>query len=136
MRADKVLQDRIFKNDKIDILWNHTLQAVKGQEDPSLKVQNADLHDIKNDQIINMKVDGIFIAIGHQPNTNIFKGHVDMDNEGYLICNPGGCNTSVPGIFAAGDVQDKIYRQAVTAAGQGCMAALDAEKYLSSMDED
>lgn len=129
LRAEKILQERLFKHPKIEVIWNHNLVEVKGDEDP-LSVTHAVLKNTDG-EVTEHKIDGIFIAIGHKPNTNLFKGKLDMDEEGYILTEPNSTKTSVEGVFAAGDVQDKIYRQAVTAAGTGCMAALEAEKLLS-----
>lgn len=130
-RAEKVLQDRLFKNKKIKIKWDHELQEVLGIDDP-LEVTGMKIKNTKTGDVSEIKVDGIFIAIGHVPNTALFKGQIDMDKEGYINTKPGSTFTNIKGVFAAGDVQDKIYKQAVTAAGSGCMAALDAEKFLSA----
>lgn len=130
LRSEKILQDRLFKNPKIEMIWNHALQEVKGTENPR-SVTHAIIKNTVSGAISERKVDGIFIAIGHKPNTDIFKGIMDMDEEGYLLTKPGSTETNIPGIFASGDVQDKIFRQAVTAAGTGCMAALEAEKFLA-----
>jgi len=129
LRAEKVMQDRLFKNDKIKVMWNHTVEQILGEENPK-RVTGIAIKSTETDKIQELKVDGIFIAIGHAPNTGIFKGFVEMDEQGYIITKPGTTLTSRAGVFAAGDVQDKIYRQAVVAAGTGCMAALDAEKFL------
>ncbi len=128
LRAEKVMQDRLFKNDKIKVMWNHTVEQILGEENPK-KVTGI---IVKSTEAQELKVDGVFIAIGHAPNTGIFKGFVEMDEQGYIITKPGTTLTSKAGVFAAGDVQDKVYRQAVVAAGTGCMAALDAEKFLES----
>ncbi|MFT6331841.1 MAG: thioredoxin reductase (NADPH) [Lentimonas sp.] len=130
-RGEKILEDRLFKNDKIEIIWNHELQEVLGEENPN-NVTGAILKNSLNGETKEMKIDGIFIAIGHKPNTGLFKETgLEMDDEGYLATKAGTATTNLEGIFAAGDVQDKIYRQAVTAAGTGCMAALEVEKYLA-----
>ncbi|MFT5702743.1 MAG: thioredoxin reductase (NADPH) [Rickettsiales bacterium] len=130
-RGEKILRDRILKNEKIEVIWNHELQEVTGTTNPN-NVTGAILKNSQNGEIKKMDIDGIFIAIGHKPNTGLFKETgLEMDEEGYLITKPGTTTTNVKGIYAAGDVQDKIYRQAVTAAGTGCMAALEVEKYLS-----
>ena len=132
-RAEKILQDRLFKNPKISVLWNHELAEVMGTQNPrsvtGIKVKNT-----TNSQITEINCEGVFIAIGHKPNTDLFKGQLNMDNEGYIITVPGSTKTSVAGVYAAGDVQDKIYRQAVTAAGTGCMAALEDQKFLSEQE--
>lgn len=129
-RGEKILQERVEKNDKIEIIWDSELQEVIGDENPK-NVTGAILKNNKTGQTKEMKIDGIFIAIGHKPNTDLFKGTgLQLDEEGYVITKAGTVSTNLEGIFAAGDVQDKIYRQAVTAAGTGCMAALEVEKYL------
>jgi len=130
LRAEKILQDRLFANDKIDVIWDHVLEEITGDDDP-LTVTGARLRHMTSQSEQLLPVDGVFVAIGHVPNTAIFKGHVDMDGEGYILTKAGTTATSVPGVFAAGDVQDKIYRQAVTAAGTGCMSALEAEKFIA-----
>lgn len=130
LRAEKILQDRLFKHEKIEVIWDHALEEVLGEENP-LNVTGARLKHVTTGAVKDMKVDGIFIAIGHKPNTAIFKGQLDMDEEGYLKVITGSTRTNIEGVFAAGDVQDKIYRQAVTAAGMGCMAALDVERFLN-----
>ena len=129
LRAEKILQERLFRNTKIDILWDHELHEVLGEDNPKT-VTGALLKSTKNGGIHQVSVSGIFVAIGHKPNTTIFKDMIEMDNEGYIITKPDSTATNIPGIFAAGDVQDKIYRQAVTAAGTGCMAALESQKFL------
>ncbi len=134
LRAEKILQDRLFRNEKIEVIWDTVLEEVVGSDDP-LGVTAARVRNVKTDEISEIPVDGIFIAIGHDPNTALFKGHLDMDDEGYLITAPDSTATNIPGVFAAGDVKDKIFRQAVTAAGMGCMAALEAEKFLAAHDE-
>ncbi len=131
LRSEKILQDRLFKNKKIEPIWNHELQEVLGEDNPK-NVTGAILRNSQTGEEKTMKIDGIFIAIGHKPNTSLFKNTgIKMDQEGYIITEPDSTRTSIKGIFASGDVQDKIYRQAVTAAGTGCMAALEAEKLLS-----
>lgn len=129
LRAEKILQQKLFSNPKIKIIWNHKLIEVIGQEDP-LRVTGAALQCTQTGKTTKLESDGIFIAIGHKPNTEIFSNIADMDKDGYIITAPDSTRTSQRGFFAAGDVQDKIYRQAVTAAGTGCMAALEAAKYL------
>jgi thioredoxin reductase (NADPH) len=131
LRAEKVLQERLFKNPKITIKWDHQLEEVVGDSEP-LSVTGMKLKHTKTGEISEMKIDGIFIAIGHTPNTSLFKNQITTDAEGYIVTKPGTPFTNIEGVFAAGDVQDKIYRQAVTAAGTGCMAALDAERFLNS----
>lgn len=130
LRAEKILQDRLFANEKIECVWNSEIADIVGEEKPR-SVNGVKLKSTIDGKITNMKIDGVFVAIGHDPATKIFKGHVDMDRENYILTLPDSTQTSVEGVFAAGDVKDKTYRQAVTAAGMGCMAALEAEKYLS-----
>ncbi len=130
LRAEKILQARLFAHPKIQVLWNRTVEEIVGGGTPEAVV-GVRLRDTASDTVSVLPVDGVFIAIGHSPTTLVFNGHVDMDDEGYLRTAPGSTRTSVAGVFAAGDVQDKIFRQAVTAAGTGCMAALEAEKFLA-----
>jgi thioredoxin reductase (NADPH) len=132
LRAEKILQQRLFNHPKVSIIWDSILEEVIGTENP-LSVTGARLQNVKTniEQIVN--VDGIFIAIGHRPNTDIFKPYLQMDEQGYILTKPDSTETNLKGVFAAGDVQDKIYRQAVTAAGTGCMAALEAGKYLAEL---
>ena len=130
-KAEKILQDRLFKNPKIEVIWNHQLQEVRGDESPK-NVTGAILKNSLDGNLKEVKIDGVFIAIGHKPNTDLFKSTgLEMDKEGYLITKAGTTQTNIKGVYAAGDVQDKIYRQAVTAAGTGCMAALEVEKFLA-----
>ena len=133
-RAEKILQDRLFKHPKIEVVWDSVLQEVLGTESP-LKVNRVRLKNLKSGALSERKVDGVFIAIGHSPASELFAGEVQMKLSGYIITNHS-TETSVPGVFAAGDVSDDIYRQAVTAAGQGCMAALEAEKFLAAHEQD
>jgi len=132
-RAERVLQNRLLNNPKIEVLWDHVLEEVTGKEDP-LEVTGARVKNVKTGEVKSLDVAGIFVAIGHEPMTKVFQEYIDCDHEGYIICRPGSTTTNIQGVFAAGDVQDKIYRQAVTAAGQGCMAALDAEKFLANLE--
>ena len=131
LRAEKLLQKKLMENKKIEIIWDSVVEEVIGDEDPKnvkgLKIKNVKTNDIKE-----LKIDGLFIAIGHDPATQLFKDQLNMDKEGYLLTKPDSTETNIPGVFAAGDVKDKIFRQAVTAAGMGCMSALEAEKFLSS----
>lgn len=132
LRAEKILQDRLFSNDRIEVLWNKKLIEIKGEQNPR-NVNGAILEDTKDGSKKEMPINGIFIAIGHKPATSIFENSgLKLDNEGYIITQAGTSITNIDGIYASGDVQDKIYRQAVTAAGSGCMAALDAERFLSN----
>ena len=130
LRAEKMLQTKLKNNKKIEIIWDTVVEDVVGTKEPktvnALKIKN-----VKDNRVKNLKVDGLFIAIGHDPATSLFKDQLKMDREGYLITKPDSTATNIPGVFAAGDVKDKIFRQAVTAAGMGCMSALEAEKYLS-----
>ncbi len=130
-KAEKIAQDRLFKNPKIEVIWNHALNEVIGNEQPK-SVTAARLKNTVDGSIKEIAIDGIFIAIGHKPNSDLFKQTgLDIDEEGYIITKKGSASTNIAGVFAAGDIQDKIYRQAVTAAGSGCMAALDAERFLA-----
>ena len=130
LRAERILQNRLTSNEKINLLWNHELTEILGSENP-LGVEGIKVKNVTDGSEKNLECDGVFVAIGHDPSTSVFKDKVKLDKDNYVITEKGGTNTSVPGIFAAGDCVDKIYRQAVTAAGMGCMAALDAEKWLA-----
>ena len=130
LRAEKILQDRLFRNDKIEVLWNHVLEEIEGESDP-LSVSGIAVRHAKTGAIERIALSGVFIAIGHRPNTELFAGQLTMDDEGYVVTMADSTKTNVPGVFAAGDVQDKVFRQAVTAAGTGCMGALEAEKFLA-----
>jgi len=130
-RAEKILQDRLFKNPKIDVIWDSALDDVLGAENP-MKVNGVRIRNIKTGAVSERAVDGVFIAIGHSPASELFAGQLQMKPSGYIVTAGHSTATSVPGVFAAGDVTDDIYRQAVTAAGQGCMAALEAEKFLAA----
>ena len=132
LRAEKILQDRLFKNEKIECVWDSDLKEIIGDEDP-LNVKSINIKNTKTSETSNIELDGVFIAIGHDPATQIFRDQVEMDEEGYIMTKPDSTLTNVEGVYAAGDVKDKIYRQAVTAAGMGCMAALEAEKYLAEL---
>ena len=132
LRAEKILQDRLFKNEKVECVWDSELKEIIGDEDP-LNVKSINIKNTKTSETSNIKLDGVFIAIGHDPATQIFRDQVEMDEEGYIMTKPDSTLTNVEGVYAAGDVKDKIYRQAVTAAGMGCMAALEAEKYLAEL---
>ena len=127
LRASKFLQERAFKNSKIDFIWNSIVKEILGEE----KVEGLRLKKLDPDEEYTLDCDAVFIAIGRKPNTEIFKGQLDMDENGYLLIDEGSTKTNIPGVFAAGDVSDHVYRQAITAAGMGCMAALDAERYLN-----
>jgi thioredoxin reductase (NADPH) len=129
LRASKIMQDRAFANPKIDFLWNSVVTDVKGDG----RVEALELSDIETGATSELPVTGLFVAIGHDPNTKLFAGQLELDDGGYIVTRPGSTVTSVPGVFAAGDVQDHLYRQAITAAGSGCMAALETERYLESL---
>jgi thioredoxin reductase (NADPH) len=130
-RGEKIMQDRLFANPKIEVIWNHQLHEVIGTENPKM-VTNALLKNTVDGSFKELKIDGIFIAIGHKPNSEMFKNTgIEIDDEGYIITKPNSTATSLKGVYAAGDIQDKIYRQAITAAGTGCMAALEVERFLS-----
>ena len=131
LRAEKILQDRLFSNPKVECIWNSEIDEITGDDSP-VSVTGVKLKNRLSGEITQMKIDGVFIAIGHDPATQIFKDQVDMDSENYILTLPDSTQTSVEGVYAAGDVKDKTYRQAVTAAGMGCMAALEAEKFLAS----
>jgi thioredoxin reductase (NADPH) len=134
LRAEKILQDRLFKNPKITVVWDSVLEEVLGTENP-VKVTGVKLKNVESDAIVSAPTDGVFIAIGHTPASELVAGQVKMKSSGYVLTAPYSTSTSVPGVFAAGDVTDDIYRQAVTAAGQGCMAALEAERFLAAQAE-
>jgi thioredoxin reductase (NADPH) len=133
-RAEKILQDRLFKNPKISVIWNSVLHDVLGEHNP-LKVKSVALRDVETGAISEKPADGVFIAIGHSPATELVAGKLELKASGYVKTAPYSTATSVPGVFAAGDVTDDIYRQAVTAAGMGCMAALEAERFLAAQGE-
>ena len=133
-RAEKILQERLFKNPKIEVIWDTVLHDVLGDDNP-LKVRGVALKNIKTGTITEQTADGVFIAIGHSPSTELVQGQLEMKPSGYVKVAPFSTATSVPGVFAAGDVTDDIYRQAVTAAGMGCMAALEAERFLAVHEE-
>jgi thioredoxin reductase (NADPH) len=129
LRASKIMQDRVFANPKVDVRWNSVVEEVLGDG----KLEAIRLRDVETDAVTDLEVSGMFVAIGHTPNTSLFEGQLDLDANGYVVTMPNSTVTSVPGVFAAGDVQDHVYRQAITAAGSGCMAALDAERYLEAL---
>ncbi len=134
LRAEKILQKRLFDNPKIEVLWDSVLEEITGDDAPAGAppgVGGARIRNLKTGAVGEVAVDGVFVAIGHDPATELFKGKLKMDGEGYIVTAPDSTATSVPGVFAAGDVKDKVFRQAVTAAGLGCMAALEAEKFLA-----
>lgn len=125
-RASRIMQDRALQNDKIHVMYSTVVEEVLGEE----AVTGIRVRDVKEDKSLEMELDGLFIAIGHNPNTDIFKGQIDLDEKGYVKTQPDSTRTNLPGVFACGDVQDPIFKQAVTAAGTGCMAAMEAEKYI------
>ncbi|RPG97224.1 MAG: thioredoxin-disulfide reductase [Candidatus Pelagibacter sp. TMED239] len=131
LRAEKMLQEKLKANKKIEIIWDSVIEEVVGTSEPKA-VSAIKIKNVKDKKIKELKVEGLFIAIGHDPATSLFKNQLQMDKEGYLITKPDSTETNIQGVFAAGDVKDKIFRQAVTAAGMGCMSALEAEKYLSN----
>ncbi len=132
LRASKAMQERVKNNPKIEILWNHNTKEIVGVSEGFNKTVNgAILLNNKTNEETRIDIEGFFVAIGHHPNSDIFKGQVDTDDEGYIKTVPGSTKTNIPGVFAAGDVQDKTFRQAITAAGSGCMAAIEAERFLA-----
>ncbi len=134
LRAEKVLQTRLLRHPNIEVRWHSAVDEILGTTQPR-GVTGLRLRNTLNGSLSELAVDGVFIAIGHDPATSLVRGQLEIDGDGYVLTEPGSTVTSVPGVFAAGDVQDKIFRQAVTAAGSGCMAALEAEKYLAALEE-
>jgi thioredoxin reductase (NADPH) len=132
-RAEKILQDRLFANPKIRVIWNSAVEEVKGEEEP-LGVTHLVLRDVGTGQLTHHDTHGLFVAIGHKPASELFVGQLPMKHGGYIVVTPGSTTTTVPGVYAAGDVADDVYRQAVTAAGMGCMAALEAERWLAAQE--
>ncbi len=135
LRAEKIGQDRLFRNPKIEVRWNAVIDDILGGDGPMDGVEAVRLKDTKTGALSELACEGVFVAIGHDPATKVFQGAIELDDEGYIVAAKGGTRTSVPGVFAAGDCVDKVFRQAVTAAGMGCMAALEAEKYLAEMED-
>lgn len=133
LRAEKILQDRLEKNEKIEMVWDSVIDEIVGDSEP-LGVTGVKVRNVKTDEVSTLPVHGAFIAIGHDPNTGLFKDQLEMDDENYIVTKPDSTLTSVAGVYAAGDVQDKVYQQAVTAAGTGCMAALEAERFLAEQE--
>ncbi len=129
LRASKIMQERAFNNPKIEMMWNTVVEDLVGDS----KLEGAVVRNVLTDEVTTLPVTGLFVAIGHRPNTDLFKGLLDLDDNGYLITQPGSSYTNVPGVFACGDVQDHTYRQAITAAGSGCMAAIDCERWLEAV---
>ncbi|MBV6631990.1 MAG: thioredoxin-disulfide reductase [Alphaproteobacteria bacterium] len=139
LRAEKIMQDRLFKNPKVNVIWDHVVDEVLGDENTETgakSVTGLRLKSTKDGTTQEIETDGMFVAIGHDPATKLFKGKLKMDDEGYIITDADSTLTSVPGVYAAGDVRDKVYRQAVTAAGMGCMAALEAERFLAEREDE
>ncbi|TDQ84001.1 thioredoxin reductase (NADPH) [Dongia mobilis] len=134
-RAEKIMQERLFRNPKIKVVWDSVVEEVVGTDDP-IGVSAVKVKNVKNGEVTSIPADGLFVAIGHSPATELFKGKLPLDAEGYLLTKPDSTATDVPGVFAAGDVKDKVYRQAVTAAGMGCMAALEAERFLAAHEHE
>jgi thioredoxin reductase (NADPH) len=132
-RAEKILQDRLFANPNIKVIWDSEVVEFVGGGDPEALI-GLDIRNKRSGEISRVEVEGAFVAIGHQPATELFTGQIELDDDGYIVVEPGSTRTNIDGVFACGDVMDKIYRQAVTAAGTGCMAALDAEKYLAAQE--
>ncbi len=131
LRAEKILQKRLFEHPKIQVIWDSAVEEVTGTETPP-GVTGVRIRNLKTDAAQDIKLDGLFIAIGHTPNTELFKGQLELDDSGYILVQPGTPKTAIPGVFACGDVMDHVYRQAVTAAGTGCMAALEADRFLAA----
>jgi thioredoxin reductase (NADPH) len=131
LRASKIMQERAFKNPKIDFVWNTVVEEIYDVQENNVK--GVALRNLKSNEVVDFECDGVFIAIGHEPNTKIFQGQIEMDGNGYILTHDG-TKTNVPGVFAAGDVQDHVYRQAVSAAGSGCMAAMDAERFMETSE--
>jgi thioredoxin reductase (NADPH) len=132
LRASKIMQERAFKHEKIAFLWDTVVADIIGEPGPGGGVQGVKIHHVNTNETRDMKTDGVFLAIGHIPNSTLFRGQLDLDIQGYIVPKPGTTVTSVEGVFAAGDIVDKVYRQAITAAGSGCMAAIDAERWLEA----
>ena len=135
LRAERVLQDRLFDHPKVSVIWDSVVEEIVGQDQPFKAVNGIQLKHVHTGEITTLPVTGVFIAIGHTPMTAPFQGNIDLDERGYILCKPGTTLTNIEGVFAAGDVQDSVYRQAITAAGQGCMAALDVQRYLSEQEQ-
>ena len=133
LRAEKIMQDRLFSNSKIELVWDSTVEEVLGEGEPAV-VTGVRLRNVRTGALSEIRCDGLFVAIGHTPATELFRGQLELDGEGYILTRPDSTATAIPGVFAAGDVKDKIFRQAVTAAGLGCMAALEADRFLALVD--
>ena len=130
LRAERILQRRLFEHPKVSVVWDSVVEDILSAGQPEV-VTGVRLRNVQTSAVSDLATDGVFVAIGHTPNTSVFRGQLDMDEEGYILTQPGTTRTNVPGVFAAGDVQDKQWRQAVTAAGTGCMAALEADRFLT-----
>ena len=135
LRAERIMQDRLFRHEKIEMIWDSQVEEVLGGDGPMAGVEGARIHNLKTGAVTDIPAQGLFVAIGHTPATEAFQGKVTMDDEGYILVAPGTTRTNIPGLFAAGDCVDKTFRQAVTAAGLGCMAALEAEKYIANEED-
>ncbi|MBF0625977.1 MAG: thioredoxin-disulfide reductase [Magnetococcales bacterium] len=135
VRAEIIMQEKMFANPKIEPVWNSVVDEILGEPGQGGGVRGVRVKNVRTGALQEIPVEGVFIAIGHKPNTDIFKGQLEMDEQGYLITRPDSTATNIPGVFAAGDVQDKVFRQAITAAGTGCMAALEAERLLASQEQ-
>jgi thioredoxin reductase (NADPH) len=133
-RASAIMQERVLNNPKIEVVWNAVVDEILGNDEPMKHVTGIRLRRTDGEEKWDIPVEGVFVAIGHKPNSDLFQGMLDMDEQGYLIVEPGTTRTKIPGVFASGDVADHVYRQAVTAAGTGCMAAIDAERYLQTLE--
>ena len=134
LRAEKMMQQRLFRHPKIRVIWDSAVEEVIGSSNPK-SVTGIRLKNVKTGALTDLTVDGLFVAIGHAPATELFRDQVEMDTDGYIRTSPDSTATNIPGVFAAGDVKDKVFRQAVTAAGMGCMAALEAERYLAHQQQ-
>ncbi|MEK7821216.1 MAG: FAD-dependent oxidoreductase, partial [Pseudomonadota bacterium] len=130
LRAEKIMQDRLFANPKVSVIWDTVVEEATGSGSPAT-LASLTLRNVKTGAVSTLSVDGLFVAIGHKPNTDIFKGQLKLDDEGYVVTRPGSTETNIPGVFAAGDVQDRLFRQAVTAAGTGCISAIEAGHFIA-----
>jgi len=135
LRAEKIMQDRLFRNPKVEPIWDSVVEEITGEEMPPA-VTGLKLKNVKTGAVSEIPVDGVFVAIGHSPASGLFRGQIELDAGGYIVTRPDSTATNIPGVFAAGDVKDKVYRQAVTAAGMGCMAALEAERFLAEQEDE
>ena len=135
LRAESIMQDRLFRNEKVEVLWDHVVDEVLGGEDP-LGVTGVRIRNVQSGAVRDLAVDGLFVAIGHDPATQLFRGQLELDDDGYILTAPDSTATEIAGVFAAGDVKDKVFRQAITAAGTGCMSAIEAERWLETQHEE